>query len=126
MTANPQRILIIEDERALRRSMEYRLQKEGYAVVTAQNGEEGLARAAEERPDLVLLDLILPKLNGFEILRRFKADPALQDVPAVIFTNLSQETDRNQAEALGAAGFFVKSDLPIDQVVEQVRKFLAS
>lgn len=119
------KILIIEDERALRRSMEYRLRKEDYAVVTAQNGEEGLARAAEATPDLVLLDLVLPKLNGFEILRRFKADPAMKNVPVVVFTNLSQETDQSQAEELGAAGFFVKSDMPIDQVVEEVRRFLA-
>lgn len=123
MTLEAKKILIIEDEPALRRSVQFRLTKEGYDVTVAKDGEEGILAVAEKKPDLILLDLILPKVNGFDILKRFKAEAATKDIPVIIFTNLSQEADQRQAKALGAADFFIKSDLSIERVVEKVREF---
>jgi CheY-like chemotaxis protein len=124
MAETPPQILLIEDDRFLRKAAEVRLRRSGYAVTTAADGEEALASIAKAAPDLILLDLIMPKLQGFEVLRRLKADEKTRKIPVVVLTNLSQEADRARAMEEGAAGYYVKADMSLDQMAETVAKAL--
>lgn len=125
-TANTKTILIIEDDRALRRVLEFRLSQEQYRVLTAEDGEAGLASAKTNHPDLILLDLIMPKMNGFETLKRLKQDPLTQPIPVVVLSNLNQDGDLKMAKELGAADFFLKIDFSMEKVAEGVRKILGA
>ena len=124
MPQTPRRILLIEDDRFLRKAAEVRLRRSGYEVITAADGEEALATVLTAAPDLILLDLIMPKLQGFEVLRRLKADESTRSIPVVVLTNLSQEADRARAMEEGATGYFVKADMSLDQMAETVAKAL--
>ncbi len=97
MTSAPARILLAEDDRFLRRAAEATLRRHGFDVLTAVDGEEALRLARAERPDLVLLDLIMPKLQGFEVLRALKEDAATANIPVVVVSNLGQDNDVRQA-----------------------------
>jgi CheY-like chemotaxis protein len=118
------RILLIEDDRFLRKAAEVRLRRSGYEVITAADGEAALATVQTVAPDLILLDLIMPKLQGFEVLRRLKANDATRSIPVVVLTNLSQDADRTRAMAEGAAGYYVKADMSLDQMAETVARAL--
>lgn len=124
MPQTPRRILLIEDDRFLRKAAEVRLRRSGYEVLTAADGEEALAAVRTSTPDLILLDLIMPKLQGFEVLRRLKADDSTKAIPVVVLTNLSQDADRARAMEEGAAGYYVKADLSLDQMADTVAKAL--
>ncbi len=99
MDETSRRILLAEDDRFLRRAAEATLKRVGHTVLTAADGEEALAKARTERPDLILLDLIMPRLQGFEVLRLLKADPATADIPVIVLSNLGQDRDVQQALA---------------------------
>src|SRR5688572_12699410 len=114
-------VLLVEDDRFLRRAAEATLRQSGFTVVTAADGEEALRQAGAARPDIVLLDLIMPKLQGFEVLRRLKDDPATATIPVIVLSNLGQENDVKQAMELGATAYFIKSNLSLQELVEQVR-----
>ena len=114
------RILLAEDDRFLRRAAEATLKRRGYTVITAVDGEETLRLARAEMPDLILLDLIMPKMQGFEVLRQLKQDPLTHAIPVVVLSNLSQDSDAQQAEALGAAGYLVKTNLSLDELSRRV------
>lgn len=118
------RILLVEDDRFLRKAAEATLRQRGYAVVTAADGEEALQRAAAEAPDLVLLDLIMPKLQGFEVLRRLKGDPGTAGIPVIVLSNLGQERDVQQAMEGGAVAYFIKSNLSLQDLAREVEKVL--
>ena len=94
-------------------------------VLTAVDGEESVRLAREEVPDLVLLDLIMPKMQGFEVLRRLKADALTAAIPVVVLSNLGQERDMQQAKELGAVAYFIKADLSLEDLVRQVEAVLA-
>jgi len=93
---------------------------EGLEVLTAADGEEALRLARSERLDLVLLDVIMPKLEGFEVLRRLKEDAATARIPVIVLSNLGQERDVAQAEALGAVAYLVKANLSLQDLVDRV------
>ena len=114
------RILLAEDDRFLRKAAETALKRHGFTVVPAVDGEEALRLARAEPPDLVLLDLIMPKLQGFEVLRALKADPGTAPIPVVILSNLGQDGDVKQAMEAGAAGYFVKANLSLQDLVKRV------
>ena len=114
------RILLIEDDRYQRRAAETVLRRQGFEVRTAADGQEGLSLALADPPDLVLLDLILPKLNGFGVLRRLKESEATRDVPVIVFSNLGQDSDLRQAAEGGAIGYLVKSNLTLADMVRHV------
>jgi CheY-like chemotaxis protein len=124
MPHNPARVLLIEDDRFLRKAAEVRLKRGGYAVTTAADGEEALATIEAVAPDIVLLDLIMPKIQGFEVLRRLKANEATRHIPVIVLTNLSQDADRVRAMEGGAAGYFVKAEMSLDQMAETVARAL--
>ena len=120
------RILLVEDDRFLRKAAETTLKRHGYAVVTANDGEEALRAARSELPDLVLLDLIMPKLNGFEVLRALKGEASTAPIPVVVLSNLGQDHDVQQALADGAMAYLVKADLSLQELVKRVGQFLGA
>jgi DNA-binding response OmpR family regulator len=120
------RVLLAEDDRFLRRAAEARLRRHGLEVLTAVDGEEALRIARAERLDLVLLDVVMPKLEGFEVLKLLKEDEATASIPVIILSNLGQERDVAQAKALGAVAFLVKAHLSLQDLVDRVEAVLAT
>ena len=114
-------ILLIEDEPTLQKTLSLALTQEGYEVKSALDGEIGLRLARESRPDLILLDLILPKLDGFEVLDELKKDDATKDVPVIVLTNLESTQDIEKALALGATNYLVKANYDLKDVIEKVK-----
>jgi DNA-binding response OmpR family regulator len=114
------RVLLAEDDRFLRKAAEAALKRQGFTVLPAVDGEEALRVARAEIPDIVLLDLIMPKLQGFEVLRALKADPATASIPVIILSNLGQDSDVKQAMEAGAVGYFVKANLSLQDLVKRV------
>jgi len=117
-----QKILIIEDEKTLSKALELKLSLSGFAVTTALNGEDGVALLLKESFSLILLDLIMPKMDGFAVLTILKEHNI--ETPVIILSNLSQESDMRRTEELGAKEFFIKSNTPIMTIVERVIEIL--
>ncbi|HVQ75481.1 MAG TPA: response regulator [Candidatus Binatia bacterium] len=124
MADQPTRILLAEDDRFLRKAAEASLRRSGYVVVAAADGEEALRLARSEAPDLILLDLIMPKLQGFEVLKALKADAATAGIPVIVLSNLSQDRDVQQAMEGGAASYVVKANLSLKELVKKVQETL--
>ena len=120
------RILLAEDDRFLRRAAEAALKRAGFTVLAAADGEEALRMAMAEKPDLVLLDLIMPKLQGFEVLKALKGDPATAAIPVVVLSNLGQDGDVQRALEGGAVAYLVKANLSLDELVARARETLAA
>jgi CheY-like chemotaxis protein len=116
----PRRILLAEDDRFLRRAAESRLKQGGFTVIPAVDGEEALRLARAEHPDLILLDLIMPKVQGFEVLKALKEDAATRSIPIIVLSNLGQDSDVQQAMAQGATAYFVKSNLSLQGLAQMV------
>jgi CheY-like chemotaxis protein len=124
MERQTKRILLVEDDRFLRKAAEATLRRHGFNVCTAVDGEEALQRLQAESPDLVLLDLIMPKMQGFEVLRLMKQNPATKQIPVVVLSNLGQESDVQQALQGGAIAYLIKANLSLQDLVTHVEKFL--
>jgi DNA-binding response OmpR family regulator len=118
------KVLLVEDDPFLSNLLKVRLQKENVDVFLARDGEEALKRIEEDRPSLVLLDLILPKKSGFEILEKISTDPQLKDMPVIILSNLGQTSDIQRGKELGAIEYYVKAKISIDDLVGKVKTFL--
>ncbi|OGZ96038.1 MAG: hypothetical protein A3I44_00070 [Candidatus Sungbacteria bacterium RIFCSPLOWO2_02_FULL_51_17] len=116
------KILFAEDEPALQRALSESLREAGFAVVSALDGEAACAKVVEEKPDLILLDLILPKKDGFEVLRTLKNNPSVADIPVIVLTNLEGTTEAAHAIELGAVGYLIKTDYRLDELVEKVKE----
>ena len=117
-------ILLIEDEEMLASMYETKFQNEGYQIQKALDGETGLKLAQEKRPDLILLDIIMPKLDGFSVLKKIKEDPKLKDVPVILLTNLGQDEDVDKGNKFGAAGYLIKANLTPGEVIEKIKQYL--
>lgn len=118
------KILLVEDDRFLRELMNKKLLSMGYDVVVAADGESGLTMIKESRPDVVLLDLILPGINGFEVLERAKKDPETANIPVVILSNLGQSEDIEKGLKLGAKDFLVKAHFTPQEIVNKLKAIL--
>ncbi len=118
------KILFVEDESVLQKTFEETLKGEGYEVISALDGEVGFNLAKKEKPDLILLDLVLPKVNGFEVLKKLKEDPETKKIPVIILTNLEKMSDIDKVLELGAAAYLVKVDYSLEEVVEKIKKIL--
>jgi len=118
------RVLIVEDDQFLRDLMERKLKKEGFTVDTAIEGDTGLQKIAATKPDLVLLDIILPGLDGFSILEKLKQNPEVANIPVILLTNLGQRDDVEKGLRLGAAGYLVKAHFTPGDIVEKVKAVL--
>ena len=115
------KILLIEDDKFLRELIIQKLGREGYEVAEAPEGEAGLVKMKEEKPDLVLLDLILPGIDGFEVLSRVKKDPELSSIPVIILSNLGQRDDVQKGIDLGAADYLIKAHFTPGEIVEKIK-----
>lgn len=122
----PGKILLVEDDRFLIKACYTKFTQHGYEVVLANDGEEGISKAKSDKPDIVLLDMVLPKKNGFEVLRELKGNPETASIPVFILSNLAQEQDISEGKALGAADYIIKSNTSLAEIVEKVANFLAS
>ena len=118
-------IVYIEDEPFFAGTMSRLLTEAGYATVIASDGEAGIALVAKEQPKLVLLDLVLPKVDGKDVLRQLKSDPATKDIPVFVLSNLSADADQREVISLGAAGFFVKAMTLPSAIVDAIKKQLS-
>ena len=118
------RILLIEDDKFLRRACEVGLKKRGFTVLTASDGEEGLQQARSGSPDIILLDMLMPKLNGIETLAALKKDEKTRSIPVVILSNSSIDADIEKAKAVGAIGYLVKASLSLQELGDRVISFL--
>jgi DNA-binding response OmpR family regulator len=113
------KILIVEDDEFLRSLTAKRLEKEGYQVAIAADGEQALSILPTEKPALVLLDLLLPNVNGFEVLEKME-----KSMPVVVFSNLGQKEDIEKAKGLGANDFLIKANFTLDDVVAKVNSYI--
>lgn len=118
------KILFVEDESALQRAATQVLSEEGYQVLSALDGENGLNVAKKEKPDLILLDLILPKKEGFAVLEGLKGDPETAKIPVIILSNLEGTADVEKALNLGATTYLVKTNYRLNEVVEKIKQTL--
>ncbi|MCD6233355.1 response regulator [bacterium] len=118
------KILFIEDESALQKTIGDALREEGYQVLSALDGEIGLKLAQTKKPNLILLDLILPKVDGFEVLKTLKDNSDTKDIPVLILTNLEGAQDIEKALELGATTYLVKANYTLEEVVEKVKQSL--
>jgi len=121
--ANPA-ILIVEDDRFLSTILKGKLEKDGLTVLQAFDGSEALNILKNQKPNLILLDLIMPKMSGFELLQTMSADPELNQVPVVIASNLGQESDIEKAKTLGAVDYYVKVRTSIDELAQMVKNIV--
>ena len=122
MTAR--RVLLVEDDRFLRRACEISLRQRGFAVTTAANGEEALRNVRAEPPDLILLDLLMPKMTGIEVLKTLRAEEATKEIRVLILSNSSREQDVEEIKTLGVSGYFVKADLSLQVLGDMVARLL--
>ncbi len=118
------RILIVEDEDFLIQALKDNLSAEGWTVDIAKNGEEALERIAKKKPDLVLLDILMPKRDGFYVLEEIRKNPEWKLIPVIVLSNLGEDTSIKRAMEMGANDYFVKSQHPIQEVIEKVRDYL--
>jgi len=118
------KILMIEDDRFLRKIYRDKLTKAGFEFIEATNGIEGINKVISERPDLVLLDLILPRKNGFDVLIDMKSNKNTKDIPVIILSNLGQESDIKRGLALGAQDYLVKTEVSLSEVVDKAKEWL--
>ena len=118
------RILLVEDDRFLRRACEASLRQRGFTVIAATDGEEGLRLARGDSPDLILLDLLMPRLSGVEVLRALKADSDTKSIPVLILSNSSHQQDVSEVIDLGAVDYWVKANLSLKELGERVARLL--
>jgi DNA-binding response OmpR family regulator len=123
--ASQLKLLVVEDDAFLQKILVAKFAKEGFAISTASDGKEGLDAIKKDRPDLVLLDLIMPNMDGFDVLYSLQSDAALKAIPVVVLSNLAQDEDVKRAKDLGAVDFLVKGDLAINELVRKVKETFA-
>ncbi len=121
--SNKKRVLLIEDEKMLSTMYATKFTKEGFDLIQAFDGEEGLEKATTVEPDIILLDIIMPKLDGFVVLKKLKQDATLKKLPVILLTNLGQDEDIKKGKQLGADDYFIKANHTPQEVVDKVRTF---
>lgn len=115
------KILFIEDESAIQKTFGDIFKQEGYKTMSALDGEIGLKLAKSEKPDLILLDLVLPKINGFDVLKQLKKNEQTKNIPIIILTNLGNIEDIEKAIELGATTYLVKTNYTLKEIIEKVK-----
>jgi len=125
MPKNNIKVLVAEDDKFLVKAFAVKLAKDGFDVIVAGNGNEAITEAKKNKPDIILLDLIMPQKNGFDALYELKQDEETKDIPVIITSNLSQEIDIKRGKDLGADDYLVKSDTPIQEIIAKIKQVLA-
>ncbi len=118
------KVLVVEDNPSLRQTLSEFLEADGFGVITASDGEEAINLAQNNSPDIILLDIILPKKDGFEVIKTLKNDDRTKDMPIVLLTNLGSLSDIQKALDLGATTYLVKGDYQLKEIVEKIKDIL--
>lgn len=118
------KILFIEDEETLQRTFKEILKRANYEMFGSLDGEDGLKTALNEKPDLILLDLILPKMHGLEVLKELKSKPETKNIPVIILTNLEGTEEIEKALELGATTYLVKTSYSLEEIIKKIRKII--
>ena len=121
---SPKTILIVDDDQFITIAYKAGFEQVGYAVMVANDGEEAIKMMSARHPDLVLLDIMMPKVDGFEVLQAIKATEGLSHIPIVVFTNLSQESDEKTARSYGAADFVTKANVSLNDLLARIERLL--
>jgi len=116
------KIIIIEDEETLLNLLDKKLNQEGYEVIVARDGEEGLEKIKSNKPDLILLDIVMPKMGGFEVMEILRKDEELKKIPIIIISNSGQPVELDRAKELGVVDWLIKTDFDPQEVVDKVKK----
>ena len=124
MTLQGKRVLLVEDDRVMRQACARALERRGVDVALAADGEQALAAARARPPDLILLDMLMPKLSGLDVLRALRADDATRGIPVLIMSNSSREQDMDEARRLGITGYVVKANVSLTELEECVARAL--
>jgi len=124
MPDESKRILLIEDDKTLIEMYDLKFKQEGLNLITVENGEEGLNLAKAEFPAVILLDIMMPKMDGFAVLTELKKDAKTKNIPVLLLSNLGQKTDIEKGKKLGANDYIVKASMTPTQVVDKVKSFL--
>lgn len=119
------RVLLAEDDRFLRRACEQSLRQRGYTVISAPDGEAALQLARRERPDLILLDMLMPRMTGLDVLRALKAGAQTREIPVLVLSNSSREQDVQEVTRLGVVAYLVKANLSLQELGERVAGILS-
>lgn len=125
MDSSQKVIILADNDPFIMHAYKTGLEEAGYTVVVAQDGDAAIEQITSIRPDLVLLELILPKQDGFTVLKTIKADPEVASTPVIVLTNLSQASDEQEARAAGAADFLVKDEVSLQDVLMRIERLLA-
>jgi len=115
------KILLAEDDKFISKAYSAGLSHAGFEIIVAFDGEEAIEKTRSAKPDMILLDLMMPKKNGFEVLKEIKADENLKSIPVIIISNLGQEADMEQGKKLGATDYLIKSNLAMWEVIEKIK-----
>jgi len=118
----PKKILLIEDEEIIYILLQKKLTSAGYEVYIAKDGEEGLEKAREIVPDLILLDVVMPRKSGFEVMEELREDENLKDIPVVVISNSGQPVELDRARELGVKDWLIKTEFDPQEVIEKVKK----
>lgn len=124
MTSKKIKILLVEDDPFLLNMYATKFEIEDFQVVVAEDGDKGYKAAVKELPDIILLDVMLPKMNGFEVLEKIKSDKTVKDIPVILLTNLSQKNEIDRAMNLGAVDYLIKAHFMPSEVVDKIKKIL--
>ena len=122
MTNTKRTVLIVEDEGLLRELMSEKLQLEGFNTLEAMDGEEGLAMAIEKHPDLIILDLLMPKMGGMEVLRKLREDDYGRSIPVIIVSNLSSQENIAEGAEKGAVEYLIKANFSLEEIINKIKE----
>ncbi len=120
------RIFLVEDDQDLQEMYETKFTMEGFEVVKAENGAAALNKITGDKPDIILLDIVMPEIDGFQVLKDIKANPDTKEIPVILLTNLGQDGDIKKGMELGAVDYLIKANFTPNEVVEKVKKALGN
>ncbi|MFA5270126.1 MAG: response regulator [Patescibacteria group bacterium] len=124
MSSGQNKIVVIEDDKILLKALNVELLSENFEVLSASDGVSGLGLVKKEKPNLVLLDLVLPKMHGFDVLKALKDNPDTKSIPVVILSNLGQDTDIKKGMELGAKDYYKKASTDLSELAAKIKKIL--
>lgn len=117
------KVLLVEDDKFLRTVLEKKLFNEGFEVIIAEDGEEAIQKLVQERPDIILLDIVLPKRSGFSVIEEIRKDPEFRSLPIIVLSNLGQQEDVEKGLSLGAVEYFVKAKISLDDLLKKIKEY---
>lgn len=119
------KILLVEDDPLILKIFTTRLNADGYQVLTAENGQDGLDKAFAEKPDVIVLDIMMPKVDGFGVLEKLRSTAPTQQIPILVYSNLWQEEEVARAKQMGATEFIVKANISPTEMVNKIKQYLS-